>query len=89
MALVLSGERPVAAASSLNPIRMVANWFAQLRAERSQRVALKTLLDLEPHRLSDLGIERADLFDAMLVERRPTRLLADRRSIRQGDQLNP
>jgi len=89
MALVLSGERPAAAASSLNPIRMVANWFAQLRAERSQRVALKTLLDLEPLRLSDLGIERADLFDAMLVERRPTRLLADRRSIRQGDQLNP
>jgi len=32
MALVLSGERPAAAASSLNPIRMVANWFAQLRA---------------------------------------------------------
>ena len=89
MALVLSGERPVAAASSLNPLRMVANWFAQFRAERHQRVALKSLLDLDPHRLRDLGIERSDLFDAMRAEQRPTKLLADRRSFRLGDQLNP
>jgi uncharacterized protein YjiS (DUF1127 family) len=89
MALVLSGERPAAAASPLNPLRMVANWFAQLRAERYQRVALKSLLDLDPHRLRDLGIERSDLFDALHVERRPTKLLAERRSGRLGDALNP
>ena len=89
MALVLSGERPAAAASPLNPFRMVANWFAQLRAERNQRVALKSLLDLDSHRLRDLGIERADLFDALRAEQRPTKVLADRRSVRLGDQLSP
>ena len=84
MALVLSGERPVAAPLSLNPLRIVARWFAQLRAERSQRVALKSLLELDQHRLRDLGIERSDLFDALCAERRPTKMLADRRALRLG-----
>jgi len=82
MALVLSGERPAAAPLSLTPFRMVANWFAQFRAERSQRVALKSLLELDPHRLRDLGIERSDLFDALCADRRPTKFLADRRALR-------
>jgi uncharacterized protein YjiS (DUF1127 family) len=89
MALVLSGERPAAAASSLNPVSMIATWFAKLRAERAQRIALKSLLELDTHRLRDLGIERSDLFDALQAERRPTRLLADRRSRRLGSHLNP
>jgi uncharacterized protein YjiS (DUF1127 family) len=88
MALVLSGERP-AAAASLNPLRMVVTWLAQLRAERNQRVALKNLLDLDPHLLRDLGIERNDLFDAQCMDHRPTKLLADRRAVRLGDLLNP
>jgi uncharacterized protein YjiS (DUF1127 family) len=88
MALVLSGERP-AAAASLSPLRMVATWFARVRAERNQRVALKNLLDLDPHLLRDLGIERTDLFEAQRVDHRPTKLLADRRADRLGDLLNP
>lgn len=83
MALVLSGERPAAAAPSFNPARWVVAVFAKFRAERVQRVALKTLLELDPHRLDDLGINRRDLFDA-LDAARPTRLLAQRRDGRTG-----
>ena len=46
MALVLSGERPAAAAPSFNPARWVVAVFANLRAERVQRIALKSLLEL-------------------------------------------
>jgi uncharacterized protein YjiS (DUF1127 family) len=82
MALVLSGERPNAAAVSWNPVRLVAVWFAKARAERTQRLALDCLLDLDAHRLDDLGINRGDLFDALSARQRPTELLADRRSRR-------
>ena len=85
MALVLSGERPSAAAVSLNPVRLAVAWFAKANAERSQRLALKTLLELDPHRLDDLGINRGDLFDAMHVATRPTKLLAERRNLRAID----
>jgi uncharacterized protein YjiS (DUF1127 family) len=83
MALVLSGERPAAAAPSFNPARWVVAVFAKLRAERVQRIALKSLLELDQHRLDDLGINRRDLFDAMAAQR-PTRLLELRRSGRTG-----
>jgi uncharacterized protein YjiS (DUF1127 family) len=83
MALVLSGERPAAAAPSFNLARWVVAVFAKLRAERVQRVALKTLLDLDQHRLDDLGINRRDLFDALQASR-PTRLLSQRRERRIG-----
>ena len=83
MALVLSGERPAAAAPSFNPARWVVAVFAKARAERVQRIALKTLLDLDQHRLDDLGINRRDLFDAMAAQR-PTRLLSQRRDRRIG-----
>jgi uncharacterized protein YjiS (DUF1127 family) len=89
MALVLSGERPLAAATSSNLIRLVAALFAKARSERAQRIALQSLLELEPHRLDDLGINRGDLFDAMRADQRPTRLLAERRSGRIDDHLNP
>ena len=89
MALVLSGERPSAAAASFNPVRLVVTWFAKTRAEYAQQLALKSLLDLDAHRLEDLGINRGDLFDAMQTAQRPTRLLAERRSIRSCDHLNP
>jgi len=82
MALVLSGERP-AAAATINPVTLLVTWFAKARAGRLQRLALENLLELDAHRLDDLGINRADLFDAMQVNnRRPTRLLAERRSHR-------
>ncbi len=81
MSLVLSGERPSAAAS-INPVRAIMVWFAKARAERDQRLALETLLQLDNHRLDDLGINRGDLFDAMHASQRPTKLLADRASQR-------
>lgn len=82
MALVLSGERPAAAASSLNPVRALLQWFAKARAARTQRMALDSLLDLDAHRLEDLGINRGDLFDAMHAQQRPTRVLTERRARR-------
>jgi uncharacterized protein YjiS (DUF1127 family) len=82
MALVLSGERPQAAAVSWNPVRFAAAWFAKARAERAQHQALTSLLDLDAHRLDDLGISRTDLFDAMRAEPHSTRLLAERRARR-------
>jgi len=63
MALVLSGERPGAAAVSPNPVRIVLAWFAKARTEFAQRQALQNLLDFDAHRLDDLGINRGDLFD--------------------------
>ena len=89
MTLVLSGERHPAAVTSSNPVRFVAALFAKARAERAQRIALQSLLELDPHRLVDLGINRRDLFDAMRAEQRPTRLLAERRAGRFDDHLNP
>lgn len=82
MALVLSGERPAAAAISLNPLRWASAWFAKARADRTQRLALNDLLGLDRHRLEDLGITRTDLFDAMAAEQHPTRVLAERRARR-------
>jgi uncharacterized protein YjiS (DUF1127 family) len=81
MSLVLSGERPSAAAS-MNPVRAVFGWIAKGRAERTQRLALESLLQLDNYRLDDLGINRGDLFDAMHASQRPTKLLADRASQR-------
>ena len=83
MALVLSGERPSAAAS-INPIQAIVTWFAKAQAERAQRQALETLLSLDGYRLDDLGINRGDLFDAMQASQRPTKLLADRAAARRS-----
>ncbi|HEX4297838.1 MAG TPA: hypothetical protein VHZ56_07430 [Devosia sp.] len=81
MALVLSGERPAAAAVLVNPLHLVGEWFAKLRTRNAQRQALADLLNLESCRLDDLGINRGDLFDA-LQARRATRLLGERRALR-------
>ena len=88
MALVLSGERSSAAAF-FNPLRLVAALFAKARTERVQRLALSSLLELDPHRLDDLGINRGDLIDAVHAEPRPTRLLAERRARRIDRYLHP
>ncbi|HVY51302.1 MAG TPA: hypothetical protein VHA07_07020 [Devosia sp.] len=85
MALVLDGERPAAAAHSFHPVRVLWTWLAQAKARRQQRLALQDLLELDPHRLDDLGINRGDLFDALAAPRRPTALLAERRQSRTGD----
>jgi len=90
MSLLLSGERPSAAAVTLNPLRIAAIWFDKVRAANARRQALHTLLGLDAHRLDDLGINRTDLFDALTVEtNRSTRLLADRRARNSSHWLNP
>lgn len=83
MALLLSSERPTAAAILLNPLRLLAAWIGKVRAANARRQALGDLLELPPHRLADLGINRTDLFDAMAVDpARGTRLLNERRARR-------
>jgi uncharacterized protein YjiS (DUF1127 family) len=65
MAFLLSSERPAVAAVTLNPLRAFGRWVAKARAARAQRIALGALLEFDSHRLDDLGINRADLFDAL------------------------
>jgi Domain of unknown function (DUF1127). len=65
MALSLPGERSVAAGSHVTPIRRLLAWIAQVKANRARRTALRGLLDLDTARLKDLGIERADIAEAM------------------------
>ena len=90
MSLLLSGERPAAAAVTLNPLRLVATWYGKARAARSQRVALHNLLGMDAHRLDDLGINRGDLFAAMHAEpQRSARVLNEARSRHSSDWLNP
>jgi uncharacterized protein YjiS (DUF1127 family) len=90
MALLLSGERPSAAAVTLNPMRIVLAFAGKLRAANVRRQALHNLLSLDAHRLDDLGINRSDLFDAMASEpSRSARLLSDRRAKAASHWLNP
>lgn len=65
MALSLPGERSVAAGSHVNPIRALIAWFTQVKANRTRRTALKSLLDLDASRLHDLGITPQDVAEAM------------------------
>ena len=64
MAISLSGERSLAAALP-SPIARLARWIVQAKAARTRRTALKALLALEPGRLDDLGITRADITAAL------------------------
>ncbi|MDB5585812.1 MAG: hypothetical protein JWP26_782 [Devosia sp.] len=88
MALVLSGERSSAAAVSNNPVRAVFAWFAKARAGQARRVALTNLLERDNHRLDDLGINRADLFEALRDDQR-AKSLAARRAASARNWLNP
>jgi uncharacterized protein YjiS (DUF1127 family) len=90
MALLLSGERPSAAAVTLNPFRLAVAFVGKVRAANSRRQALNNLLSFNDGRLDDLGINRSDLFDAMAVEpSRAGRILADRREQKASHWLNP
>ena len=64
MAISLSGERSLAAASP-NPFVALARWIAKAKAERARRNALSALLDLDHDRLNDLGITRDDITTAL------------------------
>ena len=90
MALLLSGERPSAAAVSLNPFRYAVAFVGKVRAATSRRRALNNLLSFNDSQLDDLGINRTDLFDAMAAEpSRSARVLDDRRAAKATHWLNP
>ncbi|GLQ10802.1 hypothetical protein GCM10007913_27340 [Devosia yakushimensis] len=65
MALSLSGERSVVAATPLNPFAAFMRWIAKAQAARTRRTALLGLLELDSERLRDLGISRHDVVEAM------------------------
>lgn len=46
-------------------VRALARGFAAWRAQRARRLALLTLMELEPHRLDDLGITLEAVRDAV------------------------
>jgi uncharacterized protein YjiS (DUF1127 family) len=64
MAHLLTSERPSAAAIS-TLFGTVLTWLATAKVNRARRAAYRALLNLDNHRLKDLGIARHDLFEAM------------------------
>lgn len=46
-------------------VRALARGFAAWRAQRARRIAMLSLMDLEPHRLDDLGITVQAVRDAL------------------------
>ena len=66
MALSLPGERSLAAATPAHPFAAFVRWIAKAQAARTRRVALEALLELDHTRLSDLGISRADITNALV-----------------------
>ena len=55
-------RRPNAVKAS---IRALARGFAAWRAQRARHIALLNLMNLEPHRLDDLGITPESVRDAI------------------------
>lgn len=80
MALSLSSERSLAAASSANPLVAFARWIAQAKAARTRRTALMSLMELDQSRLDDLGISRRDIEDAMASPNQSARVLDNARA---------
>ena len=65
MAYSLSGERPYAAGWPISAVVALARTVTRRVKARRQRAALTALLDLEDHRLWDVGISREDLRRAL------------------------
>ncbi len=64
MAYLLTGGRSARAAA--HPfVTNFRHWLAAARTRRARRSALQNLLELDAALLDDLGISRADVFDAM------------------------
>ncbi len=83
MAISLSSERPIVAAGTTGFAAQVRSFFQKAVAMRARRAALATLLELEQHRLDDLGLCRQDLIDALRSPSSNTgRQLAHKRSVR-------
>ncbi len=90
MVHLLSSERPSMAAASSTPLSALVNWFAKVRAARTQRIALESLLDYDVARLEDLGINRQDLFEALdSPSQRPGYKLSQKRAESSRNWLNP
>ena len=90
MVHLLSSERPSMAAASSNPFVALVNFFAKARVNRTQRVALESLLDYDSARLEDLGINRQDLFEALdSPSQRPGLRLTQKRAESSRNWLNP
>ncbi len=51
-------------------VRAAGRWFAHTREERARRLAMLALLEMEPHRLRDIGITPGDVADALIQSRR-------------------
>jgi uncharacterized protein YjiS (DUF1127 family) len=65
MAYSLSGERPHGAAFPVRLIAALLRGLATAAAELRRRQQLTQLLELDEHRLWDLGISRHDIVKAM------------------------
>ena len=90
MVHLLSSERPSLAAAPSRPFAFLANWFAQVRARRTRRIAFQSLLDYDDARLEDLGISRHDLFEALdSPSQRPGLWLAHKRAASARKWLDP
>jgi uncharacterized protein YjiS (DUF1127 family) len=70
MSLLFDDVAPEAAAPvARNPVRRVvaaaATVLARLQAARARRIALAALMEMDAHRLDDLGISAQDVVDAL------------------------
>jgi len=65
MAYSLSGERPTIAAWPIVLVSSMLRHLAKAAKKRRRRLAFTALLEMDEHRLWDLGISRDDLYRAI------------------------
>lgn len=70
MTLLLSSERSLAAALTVSPISVAQAWFVNVRQKRAQKRTLISLLAMEDHRLSDIGLTRQSIHQALTESKR-------------------
>lgn len=67
MTMILADRAELASESAIHPtIKTVALAFVRWRASRARRLALQSLLELEPYRLDDLGLSVEAVRDALV-----------------------
>lgn len=90
MTYSLFGERSAAAAFLHEPARVTLAWLRRRFAARKQRMVLNSLLEMDAHRLDDLGISRSDVLEALdIPHRRPGLQFHGRRSQRSHAWVRP
>lgn len=66
MTMILTDRAELASEGAIHPtIKTIAVAFVRWRASRARRIALQSLLDLDAHRLNDLGISIETLRDTL------------------------